>query len=107
VASKKTSESPAPKQARAAAGASRRRRSSEQDEDSDPPQTESHGPQECLPCRGLGTVISNLGGEPSTITCPWCGGGGIRLPAMDAQAQWLPEQDGAGENGDGAPRTAA
>jgi DnaJ-class molecular chaperone len=48
----------------------------------------SHGPRECMACRGSGKVISNLGGEPSTVTCPWCGGGGERVPGIDAQAQW-------------------
>jgi DnaJ-class molecular chaperone len=50
---------------------------------------DSHGPRECMPCRGTGKVISNLGGTPSTVTCPWCDGGGIRLPGTDAQARWL------------------
>ena len=33
-------------------------------------------PQACRPCRGTGQVISNLGGSPSTVTCPWCEGTG-------------------------------
>jgi hypothetical protein len=41
-----------------------------------------------MPCRGSGKVISNLGGTPSTVTCPWCEGGGVRLPGIDAQARW-------------------
>jgi len=40
----------------------------------------------CHPCRGTGTVISGLGGEQRTITCPWCGGNGERDPSRDAQA---------------------
>ncbi|MBJ7329053.1 MAG: hypothetical protein JHC95_04090 [Solirubrobacteraceae bacterium] len=40
----------------------------------------------CPPCRGTGKVTSNLGGSPSTVTCPWCEGGGILLPDHDAQA---------------------
>jgi len=40
----------------------------------------------CRPCRGGGTVISGLGGEQRRITCPWCGGSGVRDPARDAQA---------------------
>jgi DnaJ-class molecular chaperone len=52
---------------------------------------EAHQPRECMPCRGSGKVISNLGGTPSTVTCPWCDGGGVRLPGIDAQAKW---QDG-------------
>lgn len=56
----------------------------------------AHEPRECMPCRGSGQVISNLGGEPSTVTCPWCAGGGIRLPGTDAQGAW-PREDGAAE----------
>ena len=41
-----------------------------------------------MPCRGTGKVISNLGGTPSSVTCPWCEGGGIRLAGIDAQARW-------------------
>lgn len=52
---------------------------------------EAHQPRECMPCRGSGKVISNLGGTPSTVTCPWCEGAGVRLPGIDAQAKW---QDG-------------
>jgi len=39
----------------------------------------------CHPCRGGGTVISGLGGVQRRITCPWCGGSGVRDPARDAQ----------------------
>jgi DnaJ-class molecular chaperone len=39
----------------------------------------------CHPCRGTGTVISGLGGEQRQVTCPWCGGSGVRDPARDAQ----------------------
>ena len=52
----------------------------------------SHGPRECMPCRGTGNVISSLGGSPSTVTCPWCGGSGIRVPGTDAQAGWPPNE---------------
>jgi hypothetical protein len=49
-----------------------------------------------MPCRGAGKLISSLGGEPSTVVCPWCAGGGVRLTGVDvqvdAQAKWL---DGA------------
>jgi hypothetical protein len=45
-----------------------------------------------MPCRGSGRVISNLGGTPSQITCPWCAGGGVRLQGVDAQAAWLAER---------------
>ena len=47
------------------------------------PKTES---KPCAPCRGTGGLISNLGGEPSTVTCPWCDGGGMQLSGHDAQA---------------------
>jgi len=42
-----------------------------------------------MACRGSGKVISNLGGTPSTLACPWCGGAGMRVPGIDAQARWL------------------
>jgi hypothetical protein len=41
-----------------------------------------------MPCRGTGSVISNLGGTPATITCPWCEGTGVRVPGSNAQAKW-------------------
>jgi len=40
----------------------------------------------CTACRGTGQVISNLGGEPHSVTCPWCDGGRVFLPGHDAQA---------------------
>jgi hypothetical protein len=58
-----------------------------------------------MACRGSGQVISNLGGTPSTITCPWCRGSGVRVADIDAQAQWL-ERDGDGK-GDGVVSDAA
>lgn len=48
-------------------------------------------PRECMACRGSGQVISNLGGVPSDVTCPWCDGTGVRVPGIDAQARWLEE----------------
>lgn len=30
-------------------------------------------------------MISGLGGEQRRVTCPWCGGSGVRDPARDAQ----------------------
>src|SRR5438477_700983 len=56
----------------------------------------SHGPRECMACGGKGQVISNPGGSPSNVGCPWCGGTGVRPDDVDAQARWL-EQDGAGD----------
>jgi DnaJ-class molecular chaperone len=41
----------------------------------------------CSACRGTGKVISNLGGSPKELVCPWCEGRGRRLgPEHDAQA---------------------
>ncbi len=40
----------------------------------------------CSPCRGTGQVISNLGGSPQQVTCPWCEGTGTFIPGHDAQA---------------------
>jgi hypothetical protein len=48
-----------------------------------------------MPCRGTGKLISNLGGAPSTVTCPWCDGGGVRVPGIDAQAKWLENESPA------------
>ena len=48
----------------------------------------SHEPRECMACRGKGQVISNLGGTPSSVSCPWCGGSGVRQAEVDAQAKW-------------------
>jgi hypothetical protein len=50
-----------------------------------------------MPCRGSGQVISNLGGTPNKIACPWCEGGGVRLAEVDAQARWPREQESAAE----------
>jgi hypothetical protein len=57
--------------------------------------------QACMPCRGTGRVISNLGDKPQEVTCPWCRGGGVRLAGVDAQAAWL-DADG----GNAAPSQA-
>jgi hypothetical protein len=54
-----------------------------------------------MPCRGSGKVISNLGGSPSTVDCPWCDGGGVRLAGTDAQAHWGGESAEAGASADG------
>jgi hypothetical protein len=31
-------------------------------------------------------VISNLGGSPNKVPCPWCEGTGVFIPDHDAQA---------------------
>jgi len=41
-----------------------------------------------MACRGTGRVISNLGGSPSTVQCPWCEGSGLRPAEIDAQGHW-------------------
>ncbi len=48
----------------------------------------THEPRECMACRGTGRVISNLGGTPSTVDCPWCSGSGLRPAEVDAQEHW-------------------
>jgi len=66
----------------------------------------SHEPRECMPCRGTGEVISHLGGTASTVTCPWCGGGGVRVADVNAQARWL-DADSAGAEADTPAEPAA
>jgi hypothetical protein len=58
-----------------------------------------------MPCRGSGQVISNLGGTPSSRTCPWCAGAGVRVPGLDAQAAWL-ERDADAASAGSAPEPA-
>jgi hypothetical protein len=58
-----------------------------------------------MACRGTGQVISNLGGTPSKVSCPWCRGAGMRIAGIDAQARWL-EGDGEGA-GTGSPSEPA
>jgi DnaJ-class molecular chaperone len=53
-------------------------------------------PEACMPCRGTGKVISNLGGEQRHVPCPWCGGEGVRRTGVDAQAAWA---EGGGDGG--------
>jgi hypothetical protein len=58
-----------------------------------------------MACGGGGTVISNLGGSPSKVSCPWCEGSGVRRPGIDAQAAWIAarEQDGPASEGAATP----
>jgi DnaJ-class molecular chaperone len=53
---------------------------------------EPTAPESCAACRGSGSVISNLGGEPHQLACPWCDGGGVVLGGHDAQAHWRAQQ---------------
>jgi hypothetical protein len=48
-----------------------------------------------MACRGTGQVISNLGGSPSSVSCPWCAGSGLRAAEIDAQAHWPRNEDPA------------
>ena len=43
-------------------------------------------PRPCMPCSGKGKVVSNAGGDPHEVTCPWCEGGGVMIAEHDAQA---------------------
>jgi hypothetical protein len=51
-------------------------------------------------------VVSNLGGTPHQVTCPWCEGGGVRLPAHNAQARGG-EDGGDDGDDDGGPDLVA
>jgi DnaJ-class molecular chaperone len=60
-------------------------------------------PRECSACRGTGRVISNLGGSPQEVACPWCEGTGRFIPGHDAQAPRRAEgAGGAGDSGGAA-----
>jgi len=67
------------------------------DEDSEDLPGGTHEPRECMACRGTGSVISNLGGTPSTVACPWCAGAGMRPAEIDAQARWAGRETPAEE----------
>src|SRR5271154_6495936 len=54
-----------------------------------------------MPCRGTGAVVSYLGGEANSVSCPWCEGTGTRHPGIDAQARWLAAPVEGGEGGAG------
>jgi DnaJ-class molecular chaperone len=47
-------------------------------------------PTRCHACRGTGRVISNKGGSPHEVPCPWCEGTGRFIPDHDAQAAAAP-----------------
>jgi hypothetical protein len=50
-----------------------------------------------MACRGSGQVISNLGGTPKSIACPWCEGAGTRRADIDAQAKWIARESTKGD----------
>jgi DnaJ-class molecular chaperone len=56
--------------------------------DDDAEQDPQGAERPCPACRATGKVISNLGGTPSAVDCPWCGGTGTWTPGHDAQARW-------------------
>jgi DnaJ-class molecular chaperone len=62
--------------------------------------------ESCRACHGDGKVISNLGGSPSEVECPWCEGTGKFIPEHDAQAHWGP-QEPAEEGETGPPSSEA
>jgi len=55
-------------------------------------------PPPCSACRGTGRVISKLGGTEHQVECPWCDGGGRRIPGHNAQDR--PHPDGGGDGPD-------
>ena len=75
-----------------------------EDSDNEAQASASHVPRECMARRGTGQVISNLGGTPSKLTCPWCAGSGERVPGIDAQHRWLAKE---GEDAVGSPTEPA
>ena len=50
---------------------------------------DSAAPWPCAPCRGTGQLLSQLGGTPAQVVCPWCEGSGMQIPGHDAQAARL------------------
>jgi hypothetical protein len=54
---------------------------------------EREAARECMPCRGTGSVVSQLGGARSELPCPWCRGTGVREADINAQAKWLQGED--------------
>jgi DnaJ-class molecular chaperone len=57
-------------------------------------------PQPCSPCRGTGKVLSNLGGSPAEVDCPWCEGTGTFIPDHDAQERHRAAAAPAGDPSD-------
>ena len=63
--------------------------------------------ESCRACRGTGRVISNLGGTPNEVDCPWCEGTGKFMAEHDAQAKWASREEAAGEGGTARPGDGA
>jgi DnaJ-class molecular chaperone len=61
------------------------------------PDTPETAPPPCSACRGTGRVVSQLGGTPREVPCPWCDGGGRRLREHDAQAHWRTDGPSGGD----------
>jgi hypothetical protein len=56
-----------------------------------------------MACRGGGRVISNLGGMPKEVACPWCEGTGVRedrVPSGAAGEADAAERASVGEGGE-------
>jgi hypothetical protein len=70
---------------------------------------QQEGVRQCMPCRGTGKVISNLGGKRTELPCPWCGGTGTRQLAVDAQAAWREAEGprGVATEDDASPEAGA
>lgn len=44
--------------------------------------------QQCMACRGSGTVLAQQDDALRPQPCPWCDGSGMRIAEHDAQARW-------------------
>jgi len=62
-------------------------------EDEEAQQAQQRSERACMACRGTGSVVSHLGGEVKTVTCPWCAGAGVRGAISDAQAKWTDPEE--------------
>ncbi|HTY97572.1 MAG TPA: hypothetical protein VMB91_11075 [Solirubrobacteraceae bacterium] len=60
-----------------------------------------------MPCGGSGQLISNLGGSPKNVSCPWCAGTGKRQPNVDAQAAWRERREAESADGGTAAEGAS
>jgi hypothetical protein len=77
------------------------------DESEDRPVDSPGAGEPCSPCRATGQVVSNLGGKREKVTCPWCDGGGTRLPREhDAQSRFKDAQDASAPDDPPEPEAA-